>query len=334
MLCADFKVRLRLWPTSYAEAEWVNILPNDYAAYLDFYKLAATQDQGGMAKARAGWIILGEERIWAQAFQPTMNVDEKTNTKGTAKGTLVHLHGYYDHGACYPALQRWALKNKLYYVTADLPGHGLSSGERASIKNFADYQKLLTSLVKLLETEKMPRPWLLSGFSTGASIAIEHQLTEKRFDSTLLLAPLIRPVAWKGALVKWLWLPQLLVKKLPRKFMNNSSDAEFLRFAQQQDCLQGKQLPLAWIAALGRWIRLIENTQSSDIEVLIIQGDADSTVDWQYNLPVLNRLFPKATVKMVKSGGHQLLNEGELERTQVFNCLDEWLDSINKESVL
>lgn len=331
MLCADFKVRLRLWPSSFVDAQWMDDLPEDYAAYLKFYQLANKKDQSGMAKARAGWIIINKERMWTQVFQPELNTEP-------AQGTLVHLHGYYDHGASYPSLQRWALKNRLYYLTADLPGHGLSSGVRASIESFADYQLLLAALVKVLKAENFPRPWLLSGFSTGGAIALEYQLTEPSFDHLLLLAPLIRPVAWQEKLVKWLWLPSLIIKKLPRKFTANSNDLAFLKFAKQQDCLQSRQLPLAWISALGRWIAKIESTKPSDIDVLIIQGDADSTVDWHYNLPVLNRLLPKSTTKMIEGGAHQLLNDGQMQRLKVFECLDEWLNelltTLRREGVL
>lgn len=330
MLCAEFKVRLRLWPSSFVDSPWLDNLPQDYAAYLNFYQLTHKKDQSGMVKARAGWIILGKERVWTQAFLPIPSKASNKNTK-EAKGTLVHLHGYYDHGASYPSLQCWALKNNLGYLTVDLPGHGLSSGERASIKSFADYQLVLSSLIEVLKAEKFPRPWLLSGFSTGGAIAIEHQLTIKQFDSMVLFAPLIRPVAWQERLAKYLWLPRLFIKNLPRKFTANSNDLEFLKFAKQQDCLQPKQLPLAWISALGRWITLIESKQSSDIEVLIIQGDADLTVDWQYNLPVLNRLLPKAVTLMIKGGAHQLLNEGQVERQQVLRCLDKWLLQMNQK---
>ncbi|HKM15919.1 MAG TPA: alpha/beta hydrolase [Marinospirillum sp.] len=324
MQCADFKVRLRLWPATFFQAKWMEHLPKDYAAYLNFYQLANNKHQSGMAKARAGWVILNQERLWTQAFQPTGCVNE------SAKGTLVHLHGYYDHGASYPSLQRWALKNKLYYLTIDLLGHGLSSGERASINSFTDYQKILTALIEILTINNMPKPWLLSGFSTGGAIALEHQLTVNKFDATVLFAPLIRPVAWQTKLAKWLWLPRLFIKNLPRKFTVNSNDTAFLKFVQQQDCLQSKQLPLAWIIALGRWIKQIESTKPNSVEALIIQGDADSTVDWQYNLGVLHKLLPQAVTKIIKEGAHQLLNDGEAQRLQVFDCLDQWLVNINK----
>ena len=327
MLCADFKVRLRLWPSNFVNAQWVDELPEDYAAYLKFYQLAHKKDLSGMAKARAGWMHVNKERVWTQAFQPKLNT-------GKAQGTLVHLHGYYDHGASYPSLQRWALKNNLYYVTTDLPGHGLSSGERASIDSFDDYQNLLSSLVEVLEAENLTRPWLLSGFSTGGAIALEHQLTKTHFDHLLLLAPLIRPVAWQPKLASWLWLPRLLIKNLPRKFTDNSNDVDFLKFAKHQDCLQSKQLPLAWISALGRWIKWIENTKPRGVAALIIQGDADSTVDWQYNLPEIRRLIPQAVTKIIAGGAHQLLNDAQEQRCQVFDCLDKWLMGINEKRKL
>ncbi|GLR63483.1 alpha/beta hydrolase [Marinospirillum insulare] len=330
MLCAEFKVRLRLWPNSFADAPWLDNLPEDYAAYLNFYQLAHKKDQSGMGKARAGWIILGKERVWAQAFLPVASKASNKEIK-EAEGTLVHLHGYYDHGASYPSLQRWVLKNNLSYLTVDLPGHGLSSGERASIESFDDYQLVLSSLIKVLEEEKFPRPWIISGFSTGGAIAIEQQLTESNFDFMLLFAPLVRPVAWQETLVKYLWLPSLFIKNLPRKFTANSNDLEFLKFAKQQDCLQPKQLPLAWIRALGCWIKLIESTQPSDVNALIIQGDADLTVDWQYNLGVLHRLLPQAVTQVIEGGAHQLLNEGAVQRSQVFECLDSWLTKIKEK---
>lgn len=324
MLCADFKVRLRLWPTSFDQAKWMQELPKDYAAYLDFYQLAYIKESAYMVNARAGWLQLKDERIWTQAFQPNQ-------TEQPSAGTLVHLHGFYDHSASYPSLLRWALKNNLHYLTADLPGHGLSSGKRASINDFADYQVLLASLVELLEAENFPKPWLISGFSTGGAIALEHQLTENSFDYLLLLAPLIRPVAWQPKLASWLWLPRLLVGKLPRKYRANSNDADYLKFVRQQDCLQSQYLPLAWVAALGRWIKYIEQMKAKKINALIIQGDIDTTVDWEYNLKVLYRLLPQAAIIVVEGGAHQLLNDAVKQRSQVLEYLDNWLNEITGE---
>ncbi|MBE0506727.1 MAG: alpha/beta hydrolase [Marinospirillum sp.] len=309
----NFKIRLRLWPDSFASAGWVNNLPDDLSEYLDFYQL--TRDPAkGMAAARAGWLRLGDDYIWTQAFRPVK-----------PQGTLLHLHGYYDHGASYPSLQRWVLEKKFCYLTVDLPGHGLSSGARASIRDFARYQQLLSLLLEQLEQQNFPRPWLLSGFSTGGAIALEHLLTDNRFDQVALIAPLIRPVAWHSV-TRWLWLVRLFIRRLPRKFRVNSHDEAFLRFVHEKDPLQSHELPLTWVSALTRWVPQVEQAKAVAAAPLILQGDEDTTVDWQYNLSVLHRLLPQAKTVLIEQGAHQLLNEAVIQRTPVFEALDAWLD--------
>lgn len=309
----DFKIRLRLWPDTFALAPWCKRLPEDYNEYLSFYQLAH-QPIDGVDTARAGWLRLGGDHLWTQAFRPA-----------NPKGTLLHLHGYYDHGASYPSLQRWALEKKLCYLTVDLPGHGLSSGARASIRDFARYQQLLSLLLEQLEQQHFPRPWLLSGFSTGGAIALEHLLTDNRFDQMLLIAPLIRPVAWHSV-TRWLWLVRLFIRRLPRKFRANSHDEAFLHFVHEKDPLQSDQLPLAWVSALARWIPQVERAKTVAATPLILQGDEDTTVDWQYNLSVLHRLLPEAETVIIEQGAHQLLNEAVAQRTQMFAALDAWFD--------
>jgi alpha-beta hydrolase superfamily lysophospholipase len=267
---------------------------------------------------KAGWLDVEGYRVWTQAFAPQRLGDE------SEKGTLVHLHGYYDHGALYGGLQHWALSQGLRYLTVDLPGHGLSSGARASIRSFEVYQQLLEQLLSELESGDFPRPWLLSGFSTGGAIALEHLLYGSRFDRVALLAPLVRPLGWKTTR-RWLPLASLFIRHLPRKFRDNSHDSNFLHLVRDLDPMQPKQLPLAWVKALARWIPGIEKAASCDDPVLIIQGEADTTVDWQYNLTVLRRLLPNARVHLIKGAAHQLLNEDTERREEVLSHLTQGL---------
>ncbi|SFX69518.1 alpha/beta hydrolase [Marinospirillum alkaliphilum] len=313
---AAFKVDLRLWPRSFADAEWQMPLPQVYQDYLELYRMASKPQQG-LAAARYGWLALGQERVWVQAFAPLIK-------QQSGQGTLLHLHGFYDHGASYPAWQQLVLQQGWHYLTVDLPGHGLSSGERAGIGDFAQYQALLALLLEQLEQQQFPRPWLLSGFSTGGAIALEHLLTGSQFDRVALIAPLVRPVGWHSV-GRWLWLVRLFVRRLPRKFRSNSHDAAFLDFVHHQDPLQSHQLPLSWVTALSRWIPQVERAKPVAAAPLILQGDEDTTVDWRYNLSVLHRLLPEARVALVEKGAHQLLNEALPQRAQVLDCLERWL---------
>lgn len=312
-----FHVQLRLWLDAFAQADWQEQPSADHAAYLKFYGMIGAGDPllGG---AKAGWLNAAGYRIWTQAFAPQRLKSE------SQKGTLVHLHGYYDHGALYSGLQRWALSQALVYLAVDLPGHGLSSGARASIAHFDAYQELLDKLVLELEAGNFPRPWLLTGFSTGGAIALEHLLRGSRFDRVALLAPLIRPLGWKTTR-RWLPLISLFVRQVPRKFRDNSHDSNFLHLVRDLDPMQPKRLPLAWVKALARWIPRIEKAPACGDQVLILQGEADTTVDWQYNLTVLHRLLPRAQVCLIKNAAHQLLNEDTTRREEVLSQLTQGL---------
>jgi len=312
-----FHIQLRLWPTSFAQSPWQDQPTAEHSAYLKFYAMAGQGDPlvGGI---KAGWLTAAGYRVWTQAFAP------QRQAAAVDKGTLVHLHGYYDHGGLYTGLQRWALSQKLTYLTVDLPGHGLSSGDRASIKSFEVYQQLLEQLLQELAAGDFPRPWLLTGFSTGGAIALEHLLRGSEFDKVALLAPLIRPIGWKSTR-RWLPLVSLFVRQVPRKFRDNTHDSDFLHLVRERDPMQPKRLPLAWVKALARWIPRIEKAPACGDRVVIIQGEADTTVDWQYNLTVLHRLLPSAEVHLIPDVGHQLLNEDKERREEVLSQLTQSL---------
>lgn len=61
--------------------------------------------------------------------------------------TLFLFHGFYDHMGLYRHVIEWALNQGFAVISCDLPGHGLSSGSRASINDFAEYQVVLQRLL-------------------------------------------------------------------------------------------------------------------------------------------------------------------------------------------
>jgi alpha-beta hydrolase superfamily lysophospholipase len=59
---------------------------------------------------------------------------------------------------------------------------------------------------------------------------------------------------------------------------------------------------------------------------LIIQGDADTTVDWHYNVGVLETLFPGSQVEYLRGAGHQLANESQAIRSDYLGRVERWLE--------
>ena len=221
-------------------------------SYLKFYNLDPRQlpaPSGAQVRCSAGSFDAAGFRIFCQSF---------TFSPGTCRGIVFVLHGYYDHGGLYGKLLRYLLLKGYAVVLFDLPGHGLSSGDRGAITSFTQYTDVLEALLTRAESAALPAPWHLVGQSTGAAVAMDYCLrhcaeTAPRVDKVALLAPLVRPHQWwRGSLLHSLL--KHAVEGIPRNFVDNSHDAEFLHFLRREDPLQSRQLSARWVSALKkRW---------------------------------------------------------------------------------
>ncbi|WP_397450413.1 alpha/beta hydrolase [Pseudomonas sp. NA-150] len=239
--------------------------------------------------------------------------------------TLFLVHGFYDHVGLYKHVINWALDHNFAVIACDLPGHGLSSGERASINHFDEYQVVLQALFAEAQGLKLPQPWHLCGQSTGGAIVIDHLLTHG-LDSpaqgqSILFAPLIRPRGWAMSKITYRLFSRF-IQGLDRRFSENTNDPDFLPFLLA-DPLQPRRLPTVWVGALAEWIKRIEAAPRSTRSPLVIQGDADMTVDWTHNLQVLHDKFAQPQVFMLGQARHHLANELPEMRERYFAFLDE-----------
>ncbi len=241
--------------------------------------------------------------------------------------TLFVLHGYYDHMGLYRHVIEWALSKGFAVVSCDLPGHGLSSGERASISDFGLYQQTLVALFDQARELELPRPWHLCGQSTGGAIAVDHVLHAGEHSPVdgelILLAPLVRPRAWHWSKLSYRLLRHF-VNGIQRQFSENSNDPAFLPFLQA-DPLQPRRLPTAWVGALMSWVKRIEAAPPSTRRPLIVQGEADGTVDWRYNLKVLKAKFADPHILLLPEARHHLANELPATRQRYLDFISQRL---------
>jgi len=242
------------------------------------------------------------------------------------RGTIFIFHGYLDHVGLFNHLIRFALQNDYAVVAYDLPGMGLSSGERASIDSFDSYHACMEACIQNFN-KTVPQPWFGVGQSAGAIALIQHALTKglTPFAKIALLAPLIRSFGWKRS--RWTYtLGRFFIRSIRRVFVENSHDKEFLIFIKKNDPLQPKRLPLRWVGAMKAWIDGFGKFNSVKYPVLIIQGLADTTVDGGYNVRALKEKFPKAIVKGIPQGKHHLVAESAPYRAQVFAAIKSYLE--------
>lgn len=245
------------------------------------------------------------------------------------RGTAFIVHGYYDHAGLYGHLIKYCLQRNLAVVIFDLPGHGLSSGARASIESFAQYREVFNECLRLAQRAGISKPWLAIGQSTGSAIIMDYTLANcdqpSRFEHIVLLAPLVRPSQWwRGSALHAVLTP--FVNTIKRDFVVNSSNEEFLRFVRESDPLQSQRLSAHWVGALKRWLIEFEQYNSCDIPVAVVQGALDATVDWRYNLRAIGEKFPHASTYMIADARHHLVNESQGIRERLCSILDAILD--------
>lgn len=246
-----------------------------------------------------------------------------------AKGTLVIVHGYYDHVGVYAKAIAFGLQQGLAVLAYDLPGHGLSSGEQAAIDSFDQYADVLELILQRAQT-LLPSPWFALGQSTGGSVLLNHlwrygqQPTAITFTGIALCAPLVLPRTWGTG--RWLYLlVHRFIKHMPRGKSKSSHDDAFNRFIDEQDCLQSRCLSVRWVGAMKAWDKqfrqfppLARSLPLSNKPLLVVQGDEDMTVAWRYNLRQIRRALPDARVVMIPGARHQLVNEEQVLREQIF----------------
>lgn len=283
--------------------------PDETRSYFAHYGLDATPE----VEHVFGSFRSGDFTLAAHLYRP------KAYT-----ATVVLLHGYLNHAGQFRHLIASLVENGFAAGVFDLPGHGLSSGNRGEIETFEQYVTVVEDFIKATRTY-LDGPYHAVGFSAGAAILIEMLLTGRAacFERVVLTAPLIHWALYeqsKGTYKVY----SAFTDRIARFHRRNSSDRDFLIFNRTQDHLHLQYLSLKWVKALFEWNEQLEGRPACDADVLVIQGDMDGTVDWRYNLGLVGRKFPNARIEMIAGANHELFNESPACRGQAIGKVVEF----------
>ena len=278
--------------------------------YWQFYGLdLATAD----ISQTIGLVDSDPYQICCNVFQPAQPV-----------GTCFVVHGYFDHGGLYRHVIKHLLSMNLAVVMIDLPGHGLSSGARADIDDFFSYEQTWQAVLDACAA--LPRPWYAVGQSTGCSVIMLNIVKNptNNLAKVVMFAPLVRPRKWlQTRLVQP--LISLFKPVIPRYFSHNSQDTRFLAFVKNDDPLQSRELPASWLSAMGEWVQWFLSQQRIIADVLVLQGDADRTVDAKFNLKALTKRVSNISVCRYATVRHHMVNELPALRAQMFADMENFL---------
>lgn len=307
--------------TKSGRAEATRFVESDAAQqYLNYYRINFSSEFP-QVHHQFGHFRAEGFRLACHVWQPS-----DCGLNSNYKGTVWLQHGYTDHvGLCQHAI-RWLLQAGYGVVSFDLPGHGLSDGEEASIESFDQYRKVLEESLRLAQ-EALPKPWHAVGQSTGCAVILNllgSRPTGSDFERVVLLAPLVRAKAW-GSLRWAFYILRLFKQRLRRRFSPSSHDREFLDFLAFRDPLQTRFMPMAWLGAMDHWVKNLAGFSQQDQKLVVVQGSDDQTVDYRYNLEAIVSKFPHTRVHMIEAAGHQLINETSDYRQQCWTLVGEAL---------
>lgn len=293
----------------------------DWQNYFDIYDL---DDILSSYHVSVGLIESGEQRLAVYSYQ---------QARQSASGTVIIVHGYMDHAGLYTKMIRHLLGLNWNVLSYDLPGHGVSSGDAHAILHFSEYALQLQRVLELIPRADHS-PVVLMGQSTGGAIILEHHRLYPQSDDSILhrilLAPLVRPAEYRLIQAKYLLLKPFL-NRVKRYYSDNSHDPVFLEFIRNNDPLQQKTVSVDWIGAMLEWVSLIEQAGVNDRPLTVIQGTADTTVDWQHNLSIISKIYPRSTVRLIDEGRHHLVNEADVWFMQVWEAVEVVLRQVESD---
>ncbi|GAK50743.1 hydrolase alpha/beta fold family protein [Candidatus Moduliflexus flocculans] len=278
-------------------------------AYLKFYGLEFAHVQH-----RWGVVTSGSYELMTHVFLPSHPV-----------GTVFLLHGYLDHTGILRNLIDACLEDHRAVVVYDLPGHGLSSGERASIASFDEYTRSFDDVLRVCQPT-LPAPYALISHSTGGAIALSYlaKHPNQRFERMIFLAPLVRYKHWYLSKLGYGLGTPIGIKTVPRRQPRELAAPEFLTLIKT-DPLQTARVPLQWVRAVFDWNRAVQTLPPIASPALIIQGKQDDVVAWEYNIRFLQTKLPYADICWIDEAGHQLTNSVPSIRAEVFDTISAYL---------
>jgi lysophospholipase len=243
-----------------------------------------------------------------------------------ARGTVFIFHGHFDHVGLFSHIIRWCLKEHYNVVAIDFPGHGLSSGKRASIVSFDQYGEILNTLVSLCRGPlQSPFFCIAQGAGTAAVMNMMWKHGKRPFAKMVFLSPLVRTQDWSKWRLRY-QLARIFLRTVKRRFVAFSGNEEFNLFIKSRDPLQSKRAPVQWITAMRRWENAFPSFPREIVNPLVMQGDKDVIMDWRYNVKQVRAHFPNGKTYLLAKAHHHLANEAVGIRARLLQQIKVYFD--------
>lgn len=242
-----------------------------------------------------------------------------------SKKLMITIHGYADNCGYMKFIHQFLWNKGFSILCIELPGHGLSSGDRATIDSFDTYEKIISLIPKKYFNAYKTVNFL--AHSTGTVSLLMHLQAKKKnpFSKTILLSPLVRSKYWYPSTLA-LPLLKFFTDTIPR------SDKSEPKHHMYRDMIKNDphaitRISLDWFSKLRMWNKKISKYKLKyDDELFVIFSEDDEVIDITYNMKFYKEYFPKADFTLIKNATHHM----DYSHSEVQKIFYKKLDQILK----
>jgi len=252
-------------------------------------------------------------------------------SENPSKGVIVLVHGLGEHSDRYCTHFANYFSNEGYSIlTFDLPGHGKSSGKKGHIKEYGDFDELLSAGISYAKNKYPSLPIFVYGHSLGGLIALEYSIqVNPNINGVIASAPVmdvyepVRPAKLFLAKIMNTVFPSFsLDSGLNRNML--SRDKSVIEKYNSDPLVHGHTSARMglYIIEKGKFVR--NNANNVSVPTLIMVGSAEGVVS-KKAIHVFCDQSDNCVEKIWTGLYHELHNEPEY--LNVLEFTSEWIDS-------
>ena len=249
------------------------------------------------------------------------------------KARILFVHGWASHAARGALPAEWFVSRGYAWHAIDYRGHGLSDGPRGFVADFDRYLEDVDAFIKAVFPEDDGVPTFLIGHSHGGLICgrfIEQHPTAARLSGVVFSSPFF------GLKLKVPWIKRFVAERLARLIPKASVDAgqlpvtrnEEVQQAYLEDPLSFSKAPFGWVAAAtDAQHKVLHQAGKMRQPVLFLHGGADEIADPETTQAVHEACgSPDKTLTVYDGFYHEIFNEPQADREQVFADVEAWFE--------
>ncbi len=257
----------------------------------------------------------------------------RARAAGQARGALILLHGFGDHGGRYAELAAWLAERGVSVWALDQRGHGRSPGRRGHVSRFAQFVSDVAALRKLVGGEEAA-PQLLFGHSFGGTVVLRYLETKpEALAGAVVVCPFLAVAMavpfWKRALARALLdvVPALPVAT-GINVAHLSTDPAVGQAALSDPLYHRVMTPRAYREVLQAQRAVVAEGDRIEVPLLVLLAGDDRIVSRGAAESFARRLAGDVSVTVYDGFFHEVFNEPPSRRARAYRDVERWLDHV------